>query len=165
MNSTPTADSPTEEKVWNLKIMARHCSVKFWNVESLDNLISAQGVLTSIMLVTVLSINISFPKEKIWVCLTRNNWTLKWNYELIETWQSSKQIKLGYIHLSNTLKTRTNGHNEEMIQNYWILSSKRNLMTNLKKRMLVNSFINLIIEVSMQLLNGNANFETLKEML
>lgn len=38
-------------------------------------------------------------------------------------------------------------------------------MTTLKKRMLVNSFINLIIEVSMQLPNGNANSETLKEML
>ena len=165
MNLMPTVNSKTEEKVWSLKIMEHLCLVKFWNVESLDNLISAQGVLTSIMQVTVPSTSIWFKKEKIWVCLTRNNWTLKWNYELIETWQSSKQIKLGYIHLSNTLKIRTNGHNEEMIQNYWILSSKRNLMTNLKKRMLVNSFINLIIEVSMQLPNGNANFETLKEML
>ena len=38
-------------------------------------------------------------------------------------------------------------------------------MINLKKEMLMNFFINLIKEVSMQLLNGNANFETLKEML
>ena len=165
MNSTLTVDSPIEEKVWSLQKWARHCLVKFWNVESPDNLISAQDALTSIMQVTVLSTNILFPKEKIWVCLTRNNSTLKWNYELIETWQSSKQIKLGYIQASSNLRRRTSGQNEEEILIYWILSSKINLMTNSKKEMLTNFFINLIKEVSMQLLNGNANFETLKEML
>jgi len=37
-------------------------------------------------------------------------------------------------------------------------------MTNSKRQMPMSSFINLIREVSMHLLNGNANFETLKEM-
>ena len=163
MKSMPTVDSPTEEKVWNLKIWARHYSVKFWNVESLDNLISAQGVLTSIMLVTVLSTNISFPKEKIWVCLTRNNWILKWNYEPIETWQNSKQIKPGCIQASSNLRRRTNGQKEERILIYWIQSSNRNLMTNSRREMRTNFFINLTREVSTPLPNGNANSETLRE--
>ena len=143
--------------------MEHLCLVKFWNVESPDNLISAQDALTSIMQVTVLSTNISFPKEKIWVCLTRNNSTLKWNYEPIETWQNSKQIKPGYIQASSNLKRRTNGPKEERILIYWIQSSNRNLMTNSRREMRTNFFINLIREVSIVLPNGNANFETLKE--
>ena len=162
----PTVNSKTEEKVWSLKIMEHLCLVKFWNVESLDNLISAQGVLTSIMQVTVPSTSIWFKKEKIWVCLTRNNWTLKWNCELTKWYPtqlkitlSSEQIEHGVtLELKNLVRS-INGQLGKKIQDYWIQSSKLNLMTNSKREMLTNFFINLIKEVLMQLLNGNANFE------
>ena len=76
---------------------------------------------------------------------------------------SSKLIKLGATLQSKNSVKNISGQKEEETQIYWILSSSKNLTTNLKKEMQMNCFINLIKEESIQVLNGNANFEILNE--